>query len=307
MKLTAVRLSRCVGFPGIFSSQGIVQREGAGVFSKPCKPEWAAVQACRDAMEEQDWGRARQRAERGLRLAGLDPEASGILHLLLAQAFMQIGDLLRAEQELRRFMRAAKQCQSLAREQGEALLSLSHLDRLLGREDEAIKHMRQAWVAHDLAGRRDRVAHCRFELAWGYLTAGRIPEAERHLRALQAQQMRDCAASLQVDLQIATALCHSLRGDVRESDRIARAVLVRPDLQHRHRAEAALVLGCNALHDGELQTADALLNMAHAAAVEEWWPPQLERIHLARRRLVHHMRPTVATSDWQPVGATPPV
>lgn len=244
-----------------------------------------AVRACATARRHKDWGRVMTWAERGLTPTDLCPEAEGRLRFELAGALMQIGDLLRAEQELVRFCRLEQGCPALSSWLGEALQVRAHIQRLRGQEGQSGRLFQRACIAFAAVGQHGKAMRCRFEIAWGQLMMGQCEGVQQHLAAVRASRVATSDPDLEVDLTIAMALRAKLLGNLSESDRIGWAVLERPALRDRQRAEVAWVLACNALTSGDHQRAGDLLEIAHLAAVTDWSLPQMGRIHHLRLRL----------------------
>lgn len=247
---------------------------------------WVAVWACRAAGGVRNWGLASDWAERGLDLESKEVEARGILSFSHGRALLFIGDLIRSEREWRRFLEVAASCETLRRVEPDARYNLGLLLRTLGRTEEAFAEFARASQRFSEYGRSLSVALCHYETAWTLLLERRHEEAGVVLEQTRAALVGVNSQELETDLAIALALYHSQVGEAHEADRICGHLQEAADLAPRQRADIAWILGSNALLRGDLALAAAHLTLSHEAAVQDWWPPQLERINQLRENLL---------------------
>lgn len=230
-----------------------------------------------------DWGQVIDRAARGLKREGLPPEQEVHLRFWLGLALCETGDLYRAEQELQRVVELG--ASTLTEIQADAIFRLGQIHRLLRRPDREVAAFQEAARRHAGLSQVDRAVRCHLEAGWSLLLAGRTKEALPELEAAVAGLRALDAPDLGRDLTILRALYLSTTGERQASDQLCLEVLDRPPLKPMQRAEIAWILGCNALAEGDRTAAELHAAIAHAHAVEAWWPPQMERIDQLRKRL----------------------
>lgn len=260
------------------------ERYFAGGRGDPSEAVWVCAWACRSANRLERWGLVITWADRGLPLAGEEPEAEGILRFTVAKALMHAGDLLRAERELIRFRALAEVVPALRRALPDGLFNLAHLHRWLGRSHESNRLFRETAGAYEAMGMPLEVAQCHLEIGWNHLLSGALSDARDALDQVRCGGGQCDTSDLQTDLMIATALYCHVTGDTAESDRICESAggAIHP----RQAGEIAWIRGKNALVRGELNQAAHYLAAAHDAAVDLWWPPLLERVEALRANLV---------------------
>ena len=239
---------------------------------------WVAVKAAEAAGNQRAWGKAVLWADRGLALCGDDVLAEGWLRFYVGTA-SAYRDLLRAERELLAFQRLAQRHpKQLGLLLGDSFYNLGYVFRAGGRLAEEVKAFHQAAEAFKASGRSGQVTNCQYEMAWSFLLWEQSEDAVPHLleaeRGLTAQGDRE----LELDLEVARSLLLRNSGLLDESLALTARVLERPDPKQRQRADAAWIAGCNCLDKGRLAEAARFGEEAYEAAVEAWWPPQLERI-----------------------------
>lgn len=259
-----------------------VLREADWYFAQPglsrLEAVWVAANAAAAACQMRQWGRAVLWADRGLALNPTELHPQGMLRLYAGTALMYTGELNRAEAELRRFRTVAEAVPSLAKLHGDVLYNLACLMSIRKRTREERALFSQAAAAYDQDGRFSRAAACHCWVAWSHLLDD---ELEQALPALDtAEDLLDTWADpeLAIDLAIARALYHRLAGETAESDGICQTLLAEGGLASRQMADVAWLLGMNALTEGLPGNAESFLAQAYAAAVEDWWPPQIDRI-----------------------------
>lgn len=243
---------------------------------------WVATRGCQAAGALRWWQKAVLWSDRGLRLSPADREANALLHLLSGTARMYTGDLYRSERELLRVLTWAETDPQLQRLTGDALFNLGYLMRLLRRPEQEARFFRQAAEVYEAQGRHHRASVCRYEIAWSYLMEPRPELALAELSALNAD------ADLSVDLMIARGLYHCLVNEVGESERLVAPLLQGGDLPARQRADAAWIMGCNACARRDWLAAERYADEAMEAALDDWWAPQVERVHALKKRLLEN-------------------
>jgi len=233
------------------------------------------------------WGKAVAWAERGLETTPLEPAAEGALRFFAGTALTYVGDLLRAELELTRFLQLAKEHGIYRELQGDARFNLAYLMRSLKRPAAELHQFTRAAEAYAAMGRWGRVLACRYEIAWCRLMAGEPALAARELDDLRQGLAEAGDAELSIDVQIATALYHQQMGHLDEARTICRELLaLEQPTPARQLADIAWILAEAALQQGDMAAARQHTAEAYEAAVEDWWPPQMERIGSLRERLL---------------------
>lgn len=260
-------------------------RHFAGGGTESVVDVWVAVRACQAAGGMRAWGRAVAWADRGLALAegcagsGTCREAELLLRFLTGTALLYTGDLLRAGRELADFRRSVPAFPGLRRLLGDALYNEAYLMRALGRREEEATCFAEAARVYREQGRERQVAVCGYELGWTLLLAGQADEAATYLAAVDGSSGAAGDDDLAADIQIAWALYHHVEGALERSEAICQMLLLtRDELPHRQQADLFWVMGRNALARGLRDRAAGLAEQACQAAVEDWWPPQMERL-----------------------------
>ncbi|HYG57575.1 MAG TPA: hypothetical protein VD902_05855, partial [Symbiobacteriaceae bacterium] len=216
-------------------------------------------------------------AGRGLALVP-GPGALPALHFCAGVALMHTGDLLRARRELEHFLAAP-----LPPLAGDANYALGSLLLLLRQPAEAIPRLQDAAALLDGQGRRRQALACRLEAAWVLLTEEEPHEAMTCLEQTDLTEDDD-------ELQTLAALCHALHhlltGARKEADHICRELAAREGLHSRQLADLHWILARAALQEGAVPDALRHAHRASRAAAEHWWPPQMDRVHALRTRLL---------------------
>lgn len=210
-------------------------------------------------------------------MKGGDPLAGAWLRLFGGTALAYV-DPMRAERELRGFLKVGAGQPKLRTVMGDAYYNLGYVYRALAEADREIGAFTEAICRYREVGREDRAWICAYEITWGYLLHGSPEKAQPHLWSLleRIDEYRD--PELEADVGIAEALYHRQVGALQRSDQTCREVRERFDLLPRQVGDLFWILGCNALDQGDLLSAARLGSEAYDAAFPVWWPPQLRRI-----------------------------
>lgn len=237
-----------------------------------------AIYACRAAGALGEWGKLVTWAERGLARKP-DPEANAWLHLLQGTGLMYVGDPLRAERALRVFVGAEPRPSSiLHRLYPDGWFNLGCLMRLLRRTGEELACFERAVAAFEAVDRTYQAQFSRLELAFGHLLAGN-PAAARPLLERVARYTADGSdAGLETFALTCWAHYYRLVGELERSQQTCEQLLERTDLPVGSRAEALLVMSCNARDRGQERESAALIEQAYADALVHWSPSQLHRV-----------------------------
>lgn len=248
---------------------------------------WVAVIAGWAALGAENWGQSVAWADRGLALGSGDEEAIGRLRFCAGTALIYTGDLFRAELELLQVTKIAGSLPVLRSLAGDACFNLGFVNRALGRPEPELQWFHMAAEQCQRQGRRSRELACQYEIGWCHLLAGRPAEALPALDGAREGLPTDGYPELEADLQIAMALYHSLTGAPHEAETLCLSLMNQVDLLGRQQAEIYWILGRSALAKGDRAHAILHADDAFAAAVEDWWPPQVKRIEQFRRSLNH--------------------
>lgn len=248
---------------------------------------WLTVKAAEAACRERYWALAVSWAERGLAVKDGNLALEGMLHFYAGTAMMYRGNLGRAESELLRFRDLAKSSPNLLRLDGDAVFNLAYLHRLLRRRDMEVALLREAGQLYKAGGRNARVLACHFEVGWSLLLSGQADEALAELEIAHTGLDFHGDPEIEADVDIAMAYYYSVKGDRDESDRICTRLLEERELPPRQLADVAWIIGTNAFEAGDTMTARRHVEVAYRAAVEDWWPPQFERIKALKERLTN--------------------
>jgi tetratricopeptide (TPR) repeat protein len=271
--------------------QEAILREAQWYFTQPCRDHreavWVAAIAGWAALGSENWGQSVAWADRGLALGSGDEEAIGRLRFCAGTALIYTGDLFRAEQELLQITKMTESVPVLRSLAGDACFNLGFVNRALDRPEPELQWFRKAAEQCRRQGRRSRELACLHEIGWCHLIAGRPAEALPALDGARAGLPTDGYPELEADLQIAMALYHSLTGAPYEAETLCLNLMNQVDLLGRQQAEIYWILGRSALVKGDRAQAILHVDDAFAAAVEDWWPPQVKRIEQFRRSLVH--------------------
>jgi len=232
-----------------------------------------------------DWGKIKTHAERGLRAANLSQEREGILRYRLGVASLELGDLLRAEQQLLRYLQLAQSAAALEPLLAPAQERLGEIHRLLKRPGREAEAFTEAARRYEADGKLVDALRCRLEVVRTALWAGRADAARPDLLRVLAGLPLVEAPTLATDAALAYALYLSLVGRRQASMTLCMALLDAPPLAAIHRAEVSWLLAENALAMGERDVAQLHGAIAHYHGVQAWFPPQMERIESLTRRL----------------------
>jgi tetratricopeptide (TPR) repeat protein len=246
---------------------------------------WWCVGASWSATQLHRWAAAIAWADRGVPCARGDQEAIGWLKFYAGSASAHIGDLMRAERELQQFRLLAADCPKLRRIDGDALYNLGYVARARSLLADEIEYFTKAQEAYRMVGLAGKSLASAYEIGWSYLLAGRPLDAEPVLTAVAAAFHPHEDPILHVDLSIAMALFHSQCGRLALSDQLGEALLQTEELSDQRLADIKWILARNALERGDHAEATRHVTTAYEAALEHWWPPQLERIDRLRRQV----------------------
>lgn len=249
---------------------------------------WVAVSACKAAWRRGEWGKVVAWADRGLHLHRREPEAEGLLRFVAASALMYIGDLYRAERELSAFRQLAETVPALQERAADGLYNLGYLKRLLRQYDEAVGCFGKAAAVYGSISRRTQwVIRSHWEIGWTYLTAGRADEAMQELERVRAElaALPEANRELELALGVATAWGYSQTDRLEESDRLCLRLCSLEQIRPQYLGEIAWIQGNNALARGDLKGTAGYLDTAWRAAVQDWWPPLMERVNQLGNRL----------------------
>lgn len=268
-----------------------VLEEAQRYFTQPRRDQseavWVAVIAGWAALGSENWGQSVAWADRGLALAPKDDEAIERLLFCAGTALIYTGDLFRAERELLQVTKLAGSLPVLRSLAGDACFNLGFVNRALDRPEPELHWFRMAAERYQKQGRRSRELACQYEIGWCHLLAGRPGEALPALDGARGGLPADGYPDLEVDLQIAMALYHSLTGGPHEAENSCHNLMNQVDLLARQQAEIYWILGTTALARGDRALAALHADEAFAAVIADWWPPQVKRIEQFRRSLVH--------------------
>jgi tetratricopeptide (TPR) repeat protein len=257
--------------------------KGAG--KKHPDDQWIAVRAVQAAGQLRSWGLSVAWADRCWRTAPVEPEIVGLLHFYKGTALIYIGDIYRAEAELQQFRAVAVEVPKLQALAGDVLFNLAYVKRLLGEPQRETQLFAEAAQAYEAAGRSGQVAGCQYEISWSLLLAGSPDDAALYLQAAVAALLQSDEPTLPAKLALATALLQALRGSLLRANRICERVVRRYAILPEQIADAHWILGCNALKAGDRARAASHAADAYDAAIQHWWPPQLDRINALKAQI----------------------
>lgn len=238
-----------------------------------------AVLACRAAGALGRWGDAAHWAQEGQ--AVVPPgakELRGWLSFVLGTAVLYIGDPLRAERELREFLHLAETESALQPFQPDAIFNLAFAMMFQNRQADEIACLEAAADSYHQRGRLSRTLVCKVEIAWSYLIAGQPTAAAPVMEEITRSLADQGDAEVEIDATLVRALYHQAVGEVDQSNELCLALLNQTNLLDRQSADAAWILGQNALAQQDFHAAVRYAQKAYSHAIKDEWAPQLERV-----------------------------
>jgi hypothetical protein len=208
------------------------------------------------------------------------------MHLTLATACMHTGDYCRADRSLQSFQQYAEYTDTLKKAIPLAHRNKAVLMQCMKRAGADIPLYQVALAAYQADGRYEQVLRCRVDLAWSFLLSGIVTAGSQELAACNDITLDDVEAELLHDYRIAQALLLRLQGDIQKSTHLITQELREPDLTPGQQAELLWMMALNAQSVGNAELAWHSIEQARKFAVDEWWPPLLERVEAVRQALL---------------------
>lgn len=271
---------------------GRVIKEATEYFRHKPKPSpealWVTVAACKACEKEQALGVALKWAEVAEEMKGLDPEAAGHLNFVLAKVHMRIGNWPRAECAVKSFMAAAEHLPALRPLIPWAYHNWALIERYLQREGPEISHLCAALEGYSAFGLRQQALHCRLEIAWSFLLREEPAFAFPYLKDALAAMDIDGTADLREDVETISALYRFQTHDLAAAEADCEKILARAGVTPRRAADAHWILGLIARARRDLVSASDHAELALDSALDDYWPPQVERINALRRGVMAH-------------------
>lgn len=245
--------------------------------------------ACRACLSLAEYYAAAKLGERAIERAkeAGDTMTLGRAHFDLGSAYLYIGDVHGAEQNLEAFLGLLPNLTGLEQLKGKAHYNMSHVHRQRKRWQTAIEALGRAGALFEQHGQQAEGAQVSLDLAWCYLMLGTASLAEPHLAQVEEHLSKHRDHGLAADLICEKALYHRLEGNIATSSHLCQEIFMpgRQGVTPKHLGEATWIMGENALEVGRLEEASLFANMALDHASHDNYPTLMNLACDLRRRI----------------------
>lgn len=249
--------------------------------------EWSA---CVASLYLNELYAAAKHGERAVQLAqeAQDSELLAHAHYDLGITYVHVGDTHLASQHLLTFLGMSEQMGAdQKRCIAAAKFNLARVHRQRREYGTAAQLLREAAALFNLVGSARPAASCELDLAWMHLLLERPAESLPHIEAADAYASAYSDAVMAADLRCARAMYCQLTGDLPQSVSLCETVFQpgQEGITDHQLAEAAWIMGTNAVLMGRLQEAQIFANMATEYAIKFGWPLGMNLACDLRRRI----------------------